>query len=86
MSHAVGEPEGEAEITLLPLIGFATHTLPGALVMLTLEVPVEAEEPEGPRQHIRVGLRAIGARQLAESLLRAAEAAEMGQAPNRRPS
>jgi hypothetical protein len=77
---------GETEITLLPLIGFATHTLPGALVMLTLEVPVDAEKPEGPTQHIRVGLRAIGARQLAESLSRAAEAAEMGPAPSRRPS
>ncbi len=80
------EPKRDTEVTLLPLIGFATHTLPGALVMLTLEVPVDAEVPEGPRKHVRVGLRAVGARQLAESLLRAAEAAEMGQAPTRRPS
>jgi len=80
------ETGDEGEITLLPLIGFATHTLPGALVMLTLEVPVDANAPEGPRTHVRVGLRAIGARQLAESLQRAAAAAEMGQAPARRPS
>jgi hypothetical protein len=82
----MSEVEGEGEITLLPLIGFATHTLPGALVMLTLEVPVDAAAPEGERAYIRVGLRAIGARQLAESLQRAADAAEMGQAPTRRPS
>jgi hypothetical protein len=77
---------GEDEITLFPLIGFATHTLPGALVMLTLELPVDAEAPEGPRHHVRVGLRAVGARQLAESLVRAAAATEMGQAPTRTPS
>lgn len=86
MSDAEAEGSSETEITLLPLIGFATHTLPGALVMLTLEVPVDADKPEGPRRLVRVGLRAIGARQLAESLARAAEAAEMGQAPSRRPS
>lgn len=86
MKDAEGNVASEAEITLLPLIGFATHTLPGALVMLTLEVPVDANAPEGPSRHVRVGLRAIGTRQLAESLLRAAEAAEMGQAPSRRPS
>jgi hypothetical protein len=80
------ESGDEDEITLLPLIGFATHTLPGALVMLTLEVPAEAAAPEGPKRHIRVGLRPKGARQLAESLLRAAQSAEMGQAPTRRPS
>ncbi len=77
---------GDEEITVLPLIGFATHTLPGALVMLTLEVPVDAHAPDGERRLVRVGLRAIGARQLAASLLRAADAAEMGQAPSRRPS
>lgn len=82
----MSESEGESEITLLPLIGFATHTLPGALVMLTLEVPVDPDAPNGRRQHVRVGLRTIGARQLAESLQRAADAAEMGQAPTRRPS
>jgi hypothetical protein len=86
MKDAEGNAPGEAEVTLLPLIGFATHTLPGALVMLTLEVPVDVNAPEGPTQHVRVGLRAIGTRQLAQSLLRAAEAAEMGQAPSRRPS
>jgi hypothetical protein len=76
----------EEEITLFPLIGFATHTLPGALAMLTLELPVDASAPEGPRRLVRVGLRAQGARQLAESLLRAAAAAEMGQAPGRAPN
>lgn len=86
MSEAEDEEAGEGEITLLPLIGFSTHTLPGALVMLTLEVPVEAGAPEGERHYIRVGLRAVGARQLAESLARAADAAEMGRAPSRRPS
>jgi hypothetical protein len=80
------EDEMRAEITLLPLVGFATHTLPGALVMLTLEVPADAAAPEGLRHHVRVGLRAAGARQLAESLQRAAAATEMGQAPSRRPS
>lgn len=86
MSDMEKKAESPSEITLLPLTGFATHTLPGELVMLTLEVPVDAEAPEGPRRQVRVGLRAIGARQLAESLQRAAEAAEMGQAPSRRPS
>jgi hypothetical protein len=81
-----GDEDGEAEITLVPLIGFSTHTLPGALVMLTLEVPVDAELPGGPRRYVRVGLRSIGARQLAESLLRAADAAEMGRAPSRQPN
>ena len=76
----------EDEITLYPLIGFATHTLPGALVMLTLELPISADEPEGARQYLRVGLRASGTRQLAASLARAADAAEMGQAPSRTPS
>ncbi|WOJ88606.1 hypothetical protein RZS28_12345 [Methylocapsa polymorpha] len=80
------EPASEEEITLFPLVGFATHTLPGALVMLTLELPVDAEAPEGPKTYLRVGLRANGARQLAESLLRAAESAEMGLAPTRTPS
>jgi len=70
----------EAEVTLFPLLGYATHTLPGTLVMLTLEVPVDADQPEGSRQLLRLGLRAGGARQLAESLTRAAAAAEMGQA------
>jgi hypothetical protein len=73
----------EDEITLYPLIGFATHTLPGALVMLTLELPVDLSEPHGPKHYIRVGLRASGTRQLAESLARAADSAEMGQAPTR---
>jgi hypothetical protein len=74
------------EITLLPLIGFATHTLPAANVMLTLELPSEASEPEGAKYYLRVGLTASGARQLAESLARAADAAEMGQAPSREPN
>lgn len=86
MRGTKSEGPGEEEITVSPLIGFATHTLPGRLVMLTLEVPVEARDPDGPRQHVRVGLRATGARQLAESLLRAADATEMGQAPSRHPS
>lgn len=77
------EPAGEDEITLFPLIGFATHTLPGALVMLTLELPLDAEAPEGLKHYLSIGLRAQGARQLAESLLRAAQSAEMGQAPTR---
>lgn len=76
----------DEELTLFPLIGFSTHTLPGALVMLTLELPVEAENPEGPKHYVHVGLRAAGARQLAESLLRAVDATEMGQAPTRTPS
>jgi hypothetical protein len=76
----------EDEITLLPLIGFATHTLPGANVMLTLELPVEVTKPEGPKYYLRVGLRAPGARQLGESLARAADATEMGQAPSREPN
>jgi len=76
----------DEEITLFPLIGFSTHTLPGALVMLTLELPVNSEEPEGERTYVRIGLRAEGTRQLADSLRRAAAAAEMGQAPSRNPS
>jgi hypothetical protein len=88
MSEETGDdrPLGGEEITLFPLIGFATHTLPGVLVMLTLELPIDAEAPEGPKHHVRIGLRAKGARQLAESLVRAAEATEMGQAPTRTPS
>jgi len=73
----------EEDITLVPLIGFATHTLPGQGVMLTLELPVDSEDPGGPRYRLHVGLRANGTRQLAASLLRAAEASEMGQAPTK---
>ena len=71
----------EAELTLFPLLGFATHTLPKDLLMLTVEIPVDSEKPEGERQYLRLALRAIGARKLAESLIRAADATEMGQAP-----
>ncbi len=73
----------ETEITVFPLIGFATHTLPNQGVMLTLELPVDSEAPDGPRYYLHVGLRANGTRQLAASLLRAAEASEMGQAPTK---
>jgi hypothetical protein len=76
----------EAEVTLFPLLGYATHTLPGELVMVTLELPLDAEAPEAARQLLRIGLRAIGARQLAASLERAAEAAEMGQAASQKSS
>ena len=76
--------DGEAEVTLLPLLGYSTHTLPGELVMLTLEIPVDADAPDGIRQLVRIGLRTGGARQLSESLARAAAAAEMGQAPSPR--
>jgi hypothetical protein len=82
MSDTDNVAEGEPEVTLFPLLGYSTHTLPGALIMLTLEIPLDADAPEGPRQRLRIGLRAGGARQLAESLLRAAQAAEMGQAPS----
>lgn len=80
MSTVNDSQENETEVTLFPLLGYATHTLPGELVMLTLEIPVDADAPEGARQLVRIGLRAEGARRLAESLTRAAEAAEMGQA------
>ncbi len=60
----------EEEITLFPLIGFATHTLPDQGVMLTLELPVDSEAPDGARYRLYVGLRANGTRQLAASLLR----------------
>jgi hypothetical protein len=80
MSAVNDSQDGEAELTLYPLLGYATHTLPGELVMLTLEIPVDADAPEGARQLVRIGLRAEGAKQLSESLARAAEAAEMGQA------
>ena len=84
MSDMKDTQEDEAEVTLFPLLGYATHTLPGELVMLTLEIPLDADAPEGAHQLLRVGLRAKGARQLAESLARAADAAEMGQAPSAR--
>ncbi len=77
------DPNAETEITLFPLIGFATHTLPEQGVMLTLELPTDSENPDGERHYLRVGLRANGTRQLAASLLRAAEASEMGQAPTK---
>ncbi len=80
MSTVNDSQESETEVTLFPLLGYATHTLPGELVMLTLEIPVDADAPEGARQLVRIGLRAEGTRRLAESLTRAAEAAEMGQA------
>lgn len=70
----------ETEVTLFPLLGYATHTLPGELVMLTLELPVDPAAPEAARQRFRLGLRAEGARQLSHSLELAAAAAEMGQA------
>jgi hypothetical protein len=78
MSDAAKEPE--SEVILYPLLGYATHTLPGELVMLTFELPVDAEAPDAARQLLRIGLRAEGARQLSHSLRLAAEAAEMGQA------
>lgn len=80
MSTVNDSQESETEVTLFPLLGYATHTLPGELVMLTLEIPVDADAPEDARQLVRIGLRAEGARRLAESLTRAAEAAKMGQA------
>ncbi|MGO9133254.1 MAG: hypothetical protein ACLP8A_04280 [Methylovirgula sp.] len=75
-------PGADGEVTVFPLLGYATHTLPGELVMVTLELPVDAEAPEGVRQLLRIGLRAEGARQLAASLKLAGDAAEMGQAPS----
>lgn len=72
--------DGETEVTLFPLLGYATHTLPGELVMLTLELPLDADAPDGEREFLRLGLRAEGARQLAQSLTLAAAAAQMGQA------
>ncbi len=83
MSQDDSDPPAETEITLFPLIGFATHTLPNQGVMLTLELPVDSEAPDGARYYLHVGLRANGTRQLAASLLRAAEASEMGQAPTK---
>jgi hypothetical protein len=77
-----GKPP-EQEIVLFPLIGFATHTLPDQGVMLTLELPVDSENIDGERYRFHIGLRANGTRQLAASLLRAAEASEMGQAPTK---
>jgi len=71
----------EQEITLFPLIGFATHTLPEKGVMLTLELPVDSEKPDGERYRLHIGLRSNGTRQLAASLMRAADATDMGQAP-----
>jgi hypothetical protein len=73
----------EQEITLFPLIGFATHTLPDQGVMLTLELPIDSENPDGARYRLHIGLRSNGTRQLSASLLRAAEASEMGQAPTK---
>jgi hypothetical protein len=74
------------EITLFPLLGYSTFTLPGELLMLALELPENPENPQGPKQYLNLGLRAAGARELAESLLRAATASEMGQSPKRSPS
>jgi hypothetical protein len=73
----------DQEITLFPLIGFATHTLPDQGVMLTLELPVDSENIDGARYRLHIGLRSNGTRQLAASLLRAAEASDMGQAPTK---
>jgi len=75
------ETDGQTEITLYPLIGFATHTLPDQGVMLTLELPVDSEKPDGERYRLHIGLRSNGTRQLAASLNRAADATDMGQAP-----
>jgi hypothetical protein len=87
MSEAEDDSEAgkplEQDITLFPLIGFATHTLPDQGVMLTLELPVDSENPDGARYYLHIGLRANGTRQLAASLARAAEASEMGQAPTK---
>jgi hypothetical protein len=51
--------------------------------MLTLELPVDSEAPDGARYRLHIGLRSNGTRQLSASLLRAAEASEMGQAPTK---
>jgi hypothetical protein len=83
---SAGEIDADEEkesVTLFPLLGYATHSLPGALVMVTLELPLDPAKPTEERQRLAIGLRAIGARQLAESLVRAAQAAEMGQAPTK---
>lgn len=79
MSEAT-DPEQSAKITLFPLLGYATHTLPGELILVTLELPLDAAAPEAARQLLPIGFRAEGARQLSSSLRLAAEAAEMGQA------
>jgi len=81
MSDGADPQATETEVEVFPLLGYATHTLPGELVMVTLELPVEAAAPEAARHYLRIGLRAIGARQLAKSLTLAADASEMGQSP-----
>jgi hypothetical protein len=74
--------DDHGNIILFPLAGYQTRTLPQANILLALSiVPHEQAFQTGERRSVQIGIRAPQARELAQALLRAADATEMGQAP-----
>ena len=73
----------EAIIPLSPLVGYSTHTIPGNAIVLTVDyVNSEQELQTGVKHTLRLAILAPLVRELGEALLRASEAAAMGQAPS----
>jgi hypothetical protein len=65
-----------------PLAGWQAHSLPGASVLLVLKlVPSARARETGEVRLVPATMSASQARELATTLLRTAEATEMGQAP-----
>ena len=70
------------DIKVTPLAGYKTHTLPQSCILAELEVlPDEQALRTGEVTLLRVAMSSKQARELARSLLLAADATEMGQAP-----
>ncbi|WP_156295797.1 hypothetical protein [Methylobacterium aquaticum] len=71
------------DIKLTPLAGYTTYTLPQSCILADLNVvPHEQAFQTGERRLLRVSMTSKQARELAQMLLNAAEATEMGQAPS----
>lgn len=70
-------------ITAYPLAAFSTRTLPGSSLLLDLTlVPSEAALESGEeRRSLPIAMTAEQAREVAQALLAAATATEMGNAP-----
>tara|TARA_R110002074_G_scaffold78523_1_gene177699 strand:- start:1271 stop:1510 length:240 start_codon:yes stop_codon:yes gene_type:complete len=66
----------QPEIPLLPLAGYATATLPEKHVMLKLEFLASPFDRPATAQFRNFGMTAPQARELADALLRIADAAE----------
>jgi hypothetical protein len=72
---------GEANITAYPLAGYKTHSLKGLGVLLELSLVAVHPELGETEQSLPVQISASQARELAQDLLDAVAAFEMGQAP-----